>query len=276
MNKIHPVTILISGFMVMLAFLSYGYFMKWSPEMAETKANTDMTDQYIAQGNLLDKSKKRKAQAIAMVQSAAQKWQSVVVDRTPPKGLPNGIDLSEDPVHLTVDTPKFRNAIQSAVNTQIHAGGVTILNGPDIPSPDPNANPNSLLASFYNYPTLAAPAVIFDLGTVTVQGTYKQIFDNVRAWARMPHYLAVADGLRISGTSPQLVGTYQLSIVGFIRGSSVASALAQASGGAANTSPFGGGGGFGGPPPGMGGPPPGIMGGRGMGGPPPGMRGGGK
>jgi hypothetical protein len=217
-----------------------------------------MTEQYQAQANQLGKAQKRKAQAIAMVVAAAQKWEAIVKERTPPASLPDGINLSENAYQLTVDTPKFRNAIQKAVNAQIHAGGVTILNGPDIPSPDPNADPNSLLASFYNYPTLKSPAVIFDLGTITVQGTYKQIADNVRSWARMPHYLAVADGLRLSGTSPQLVGTYQLSIVGFIRGGVVASPL-EASAPASNTSPYSGGG----PGGGMGGPGgPGGMGGR--------------
>ena len=44
-----------------------------------------------------------------------------------------------------------------------------------------------------------------------------QIMANVRAYKSMPRYLAVADGLAISGTSPNLTGTYNLSIVGFIR-----------------------------------------------------------
>ena len=38
----------------------------------------------------------------------------------------------------------------------------------------------------------------------------------------MPNYLAVADGLRLDGTSPNLTGTYNLTIVGFMRTKSLA------------------------------------------------------
>lgn len=37
----------------------------------------------------------------------------------------------------------------------------------------------------------------------------------------MPNFLAVADGLQITGTSPVLTGTYNLTMVAFIRGDRV-------------------------------------------------------
>jgi hypothetical protein len=130
-----------------------------------------------------------------------------------------------------------------------------------------------VLDAFYNYQSFNFPIVIENLGTIRVQGTYDQIIANVRAYKSMPHYLAVTDGLRIDGTSPYLVGTYQLTVVGFIRGTKIWGAVPEG----ATTASVGGGraglppgmGGFGGPggprgPGGMGGPG-GGMGGPGMG-----------
>ena len=76
--------------------------------------------------------------------------------------------------------------------------------------------------------------------------------DNVRAYKTMPHYLAVADGLRIDGTSPNLTGTYNLTIVGFIRAKKIAPAVNEGAAAAA-TGGFGGTGGFPGGPGGPGG-----------------------
>jgi len=138
---------------------------------------------------------------------------------------------------------------------------VTVVNGPYVPGPDENGSATGILASFYNYPALGYPAVIFDLGTVTVQGSYKQIMDHVRSFSAMPHYLAVTDGLRIDGTSPNLTATYNLTVVGLLPPGTIYGTAPEA---ASNQSQ----GGFGGPagPRGPGGPPPGIPTGK-MGGP---------
>jgi hypothetical protein len=116
------------------------------------------------------------------------------------------------------------------------------------------------LASFYNYPAVAYPVVVKDLGVITVQGTIEQINENVRGWRRMPHYLAVADGLRITGTAPTLTGTYSLSIVGYIRAKnneiypSIASSALGAAGATAGATTPGGAFGGGAAPPAAGGP----------------------
>ena len=115
---------------------------------------------------------------------------------------------------LAIVVPTFRNSMQKMLNNQVKAGGVKVITGPSIPLAP--TDPTKILLSYFNYPALP-PVVIFDLGTVTVQGTYQQISDNIKAWTRMPHFLAVADGLRLTGTSPQLTGTYSVSIVGFLQ-----------------------------------------------------------
>lgn len=262
--KLSPLTIIIIGLMFFFPMLSLGYFMYWVPNNTEADMYAKNLEDLNTEAGKLPQAKKRRDEAIAKVKAAANEWQSYVVDRTPPKGLPEGIDLSVNAYQLTVDVQTFRNSIQKAINAQMRTGGVKVLNGPAIPEIDPNQPANSTLASFFNYPAIAFPVVIFDLGTVTVQGTMKQIFDNMRGWSRMPHYLAVADGLRLDGTSPVLTGTYNLSVVGYIRGHEIAPSVAEASGG-------GSGGAMGamaaGMPPGM---PPGMMGGpRGAAGGPP-------
>lgn len=104
--------------------------------------------------------------------------------------------------------------MQKMLNQQVKAGGIRVISGPTIPPPP--GDPTQILLSYFNYPGLP-PVVIFDLGTVTVQGTYQQITDNIEAWSNMPHFLAVADGLKLQGTSPILTATYQVSIVGFLQ-----------------------------------------------------------
>ena len=51
----------------------------------------------------------------------------------------------------------------------------------------------------------------------------------------MPNYLAVADGLQITGTTPTMTGRYNLSIVAYIRGDKIAPPVPEggASGGGA-------------------------------------------
>jgi hypothetical protein len=132
---------------------------------------------------------------------------------------------------------------------------------------------NEVLRTFYNYPPFAFPVVILDLGQVTVRGTYDQIKANYKAYSKMSRYLAIADGLQLEGTGATLTGTYNLSVVGFIRGKKIAPPIGDAAGAAPAA------GGIPGLPPGVtpfggpGGPPPGAVG---AGGPPPGAAGAGR
>jgi hypothetical protein len=154
-----------------------------------------------------------------------------------------GINIGVQAWQLTVDSKKFRNNIQRALNAQVRRGGVTVLAAPKVPEPDDSAA--TILANYYNYPAIKFPVVIFDLGTVSVRGTYKQIMDNVRSYSTMPRYLVVVDGLRIEGTAPVLTATYNLTLVGYIRGTKIYPPVPE---GAASATNSGGGGGFPGVP----------------------------
>ncbi|HLK13596.1 MAG TPA: hypothetical protein VKT78_02225 [Fimbriimonadaceae bacterium] len=176
------------------------------------------------------------------IEKVAQRWREIAATKTPPPDLAHGgIDISRNGAQLMVDSRQFRDSIQTAVNKQLRVGNVKLVgDGPRIP--DPSESASTVLADFYNYPAIPFPVVIFDLGTITVSGTYEQIMANVRAWKDMPNYLAVSDGLRIDGTSPNMTGTYSVSIVGFVHGNKLFPSLPEVPG----TTVAGGGGGGGG------------------------------
>lgn len=278
------------GFAVMLVELMFGLIYEYLPNTNDTKAYVANTELQNTEASKMPAAKKRVAVALAQVKQKDAAWQAYVATRTPPTN-PNkgGINLDENAYQLGIDTFRFRDSIQRALNAQLRKGGVKVLNAPTIEMLDPNMEVNNILPTFYNFPPLKFPAVMFDFGAITVQGTYKQIMDHLRAYKYMPNYLAVTDGLTLTGTSPVLTATYNLSIVGFIRGRHVFPPVAEQAaasaigGGGRGRGGFGGGGGPMGPggagmgpmggPPGM---PPG-MGRPGMaaaGGPPPGVPGG--
>ncbi|HEY3780743.1 MAG TPA: hypothetical protein VGL56_06655 [Fimbriimonadaceae bacterium] len=254
------------GISIGVIVVSWGYFWNYGPDIEEAKA---VEDQAAALHKIAHDEKGPAEQRVnvaqTMVNTKVAEWQQIVAKKTPPNTLSaGGINMGVDAWHMTIDVRVFRNSIQKAVNKQLKVGGVKVITGPTIPEPGDDAN--TVVSEFFNYPALPFPVVIFDLGQVTVQGTYKQIEDNMKAWKDMPNYLAVADGLALTGTSPILTGTYSVSMIGYIRASVVyptvqeaASAAAPALGGGP-PGPAGAAGGPGGRGPGRG------PGGRGPGG----------
>lgn len=261
--KISPLPIYLTGLFSTLAVVSFGYFQFYMPNMKEVDLNNDTLTALQTEAGKLPQAKKRVADAVDKVNKATAAWQKIVSTRTPPSNVAQGgIDLSKDAWHLAIDIKTYRNNVQRLVNKQMLAGGVKVVTGPYVPGVAETEQASSLLASYFHFPEYPYPVVIYDLGQVTVQGTYKQITDHVRSWSRLPRYLALADGLSITGTSPNLTGTYNLQVLGYIRGKNIAPPVkeAAASGGAGGGfggGGFGGGGfgGPGGPPPGFGGPP---------------------
>ena len=194
--KLSPITIYILGIAVAFIALSYGFFYQFMPNTKEAQNYADRREELEAEAAKLPKAKKRVEAAVQLVKAKSAQWQAVVAVRTPANNLKDGgISLAVNPYQLAVDTRKYRNVA-----------------GPGADDPV-----SGLLASFYNYPAVGFPVVVRDLGTITVEGTLGQIYANIRAWRRMPHYLAVADGLRVTGTAPVLTGTYNLAIVGYIK-----------------------------------------------------------
>lgn len=244
--KISPLTYYVIGLSIAIAVCAFGFFWFWTPNMAEAKNFTEYGDALQIEANKKPFAIKRRDEAIAMVKERGAAWQDVVMRKTPPQSVrAGGIDLAVNRWQLTVDARLFRNNIQRAVNAQLRKGGVTVINGPEVPAFSTNAT--DIVETGFNYPAIEFPVVIYDFGTVTVQGTFKQICDHVEAWSRMPNYLAVADGLRFTGTSPVLTATYNLSMVAFIRGQKIAPSVPEGAGGSSATVGGAGGAPFGGP-----------------------------
>lgn len=273
--NLSPITFYIVGAAFAIALFSYGLFQQYLPNTKEAANYREVTDKLKAEADKMPQAEKRVKKAEEMVEIEASKWREVVSQKTPPTSLSaGGVNLAVNGWQLIVDTKKYRNNIQRAINTQVKVGGVKVINGPYVPGVDESISANQVLADFYNFPPLQFPVVLKELGAVTVQGTYNQIKANMEGWSRMPRYLAVADALQITGTSPNLIGTYNLTLVGYIRGKTIfppvpegaataSSGAGGFGGGARGGNPFGG---AGGPPAFGGGGPPGF-GGGGPGGP---------
>ncbi|MFI5384868.1 MAG: hypothetical protein ACHQ50_02000 [Fimbriimonadales bacterium] len=214
--KLSGWTIIVIGVCLGLSAICYSYFQVYAPSEDAAQYMRDYKANLETQAGKQKKAEDRVRKAQKLVQIAADKWNVYVAKFTPSDSLAaNGINVFENPFQLVVDSPKYRNNAQRAFNAQLHAGGVTILSAQDIPPPTDSEK--DILASYYNYPAFLFPVVLWELGPVTVKGTYAQICQNVRSWTNMPHYLAVVDGLRFDGTSPILTATYNVTIVGFIR-----------------------------------------------------------
>ena len=227
------------GFCIFICCIIGGWVV-YQPNEGEAKARRANKEVADGESDKKPRAQKRLKDAVALVEKEVGVWQGIVAQKTPPTSVPaGGIDISENGAQLVVDSGHYRNSLQAAVNHQVKVGGIKLLSqGPIVT--DPGESPSTILAQYYNYPAIPFPVVIFDFGTVSVEGTYEQIMANVRGWKNMPNYLAVADGLRLEGTSPHLQGTYSLSLVGYIRTKTLFPTLPEIPGSAST----GAGGGF--------------------------------
>ncbi len=246
--KLAPWTILLIGIAVFLVAITYGLFQHYIPNSTETRYYNEYAEALQVEADKMPAAKKRLDNAVKLVQQSGMEWQEVVERKTPPRNLrQGGIDLAVNRWQLTVDAPKFRDSIQRAVNAQLKRGGVEVLTGPTVPAFSTSAK--DIVETGFNYPAIKFPVAIYDFGQIQVRGTLAQIFANYQAWASMPNYIAVVDGLAINGTSPKLVGTYNLTVVAYIRAPKPSGPVPEGGGGDANG---GGGGGGGGAAPGGG------------------------
>ena len=96
----------------------------------------------------------------------------------------------------------------------------------NITLPAPSTDPNQVNKKSFEFP----------LGTVSVQGTFQNVLNNVQRWNNF-NRLVVVDGLTLSGNSPRLVGTYTLRVVIFTHGDPSTETVPQAT---QSTGGFGG------------------------------------
>lgn len=218
--KLSPLPIYLLGIVFAICALLYAFMVHWSPNTTEAQFQKELKAKLDAEAAKMPQAQRRVETARRKVEEIGADWRRIALRHTVPASLERGgIDLSKDRWSLTVDAPRFRDNMQRAVNAQLKRGGVIVESGPTIPFP-PSAAP-SIVEQYFNFPALKFPVVMFDLGEVRVRGTLQQITNHLKAWRDMPNYLAVTDGLALSGTSPTLSATYNLSIVGYINGTRI-------------------------------------------------------
>lgn len=235
MFKLSGWVFLVAGIFMGLAIVSYGFFQFYVPDSTEAEMINVYAGNLQKEADKIPATERRIENAVARVEEMADIWRE-----TSSRKSANGngfIDLTQNPLSLTVSAPAYRNKVQTAVNRQVKVGGVTVINGPFVQRPSNDAQ--SLMNSYFNYSRLPFPVVLFELGTVTIQGTFAQIARNVQAWSDMPDYFAVVDGLAITGTSPQLTATYNVAIVGFPPGGTTGELAAPVITGASQTGQLG-------------------------------------
>jgi hypothetical protein len=218
--KLAPAAFVAIGFALAVVAIAYAYFYYYEPKMATAASFNEVSDQLDAVIAQAPNAQKRVEEANAKVQEAVDRWNAIAIRKTPPADWKQaGVDLNINAWQVTNMSIPYRNMLQKAINQQVKAGGVKVINGPLVPNFSRNAS--DILRVNYNYPVLQFPVVFVGPSTVVVRGTYNQIMSNVRAWNHMPNYLAMATNLRITGTSPELTGTYQVMIVGYVRGQEI-------------------------------------------------------
>ena len=242
--KFTPRTIIVIFCSIAAIILSVAFFRFYQPNEVEAGYYTTYGDQLETEANKLSASKKKLVESFKLREELDTQWQSVVVRKTPPDRRDRGgINLGVNRYQLVNDVLNFRNKIQLAVNRQVRIGGVKVINGPNVPAF--SDNPATIIEADLGYQTYGYPVKIYDFGRVTVQGTASQIRANVEAWSRIPNFIAVTDGLTIEGTAPVLTGTYNVSMIMYLRYSNlfptvpagVGSAAAPGAAGAAGGGP---------------------------------------
>lgn len=206
---------IVVGLFVGGSIFGYFWFQHYSPDEKEAANLNTYGDQLQAQANLDQATKDRIDKAIEDVERITREWNDVVDAKMQNDDAFPALDV--DPWQLVVNTPAYRNKVQRAVNRQVKAGGVTVVQGPEVVFP---GGEPGLMASYFNFGAsrLPFPVVVFELGTVTIRGSMEQIVANVEAWSDMPDYFAVADGLAITGTDSDLTATYNVVILGYLPG----------------------------------------------------------
>lgn len=239
--KLSGWTWIVIGLCLGLSALGFVFIQYYMPYEQAVEMNNTYRDQLTTEKNKQNAANKRVQEAMDLVQERATAWNAVVATKTPSDSVANGgINFNVNGYQLVVDAVKYRNNVQRAVNYQVKRGGVKVINGPTVPPPPDS--PADLVNTYFNYTNFSFPAAYFEMPGITVEGNYNQIMANVKSWATMPRYLAVADGLTITGTSPKLRATYNVVMLGYLRGSKVTPYPLEATA-ASNTTPGGGQGG---------------------------------
>jgi Tfp pilus assembly protein PilO len=226
-NKVSGWVIIVSALLLGLSALCFAYFQYWSPNLAEAQNWADQREKLKTELDKRPRLEKTMKEALDQQAKLETQWASLIAAKSVAPSLENGgIDISKQGWQLAVDARRYRDSVQNILNRQLLRGGVKVLDpAPFVPMPSDSGT--QVAADMFNTPPLPFPVVIYDMGTVRVEGTYEQIMANVRAYKDMPEYYAVVHNLQIQGTAPKLTGSYQLSFIGYVRAKEIHPAVPE-------------------------------------------------
>jgi hypothetical protein len=206
MFKLNALTFFIVG-VVLMAMIFFGFFfLKIKPENEEIGYYADKSLELdgIISADSQSRAVERVRNAMQQVRDAEVAWKQVTTWRTPAAGTFN---MTPNRWQLVVNARRWHSKAEADLNRWVRRNGVTMVTPPRLLVPYPTDQPNDLVQYYFNYPALPFPVAIWDLGTITVQGTWEQIMQNVRSWSTIPGYIASVRGLSITGTGSRLQGT---------------------------------------------------------------------
>ena len=236
MAKITQAQVYIIGVVLTVITAALIYFLLIKPSMESLAEQTAKYEQRKAVAEKMPQAQKARKTAETQIAAAKADW--AVYDR---QLMPN-IDISNLIIghqqllneQIVVLIPKVEKFLQADKSVQVVSAALT----PPATSGDPNV--------------VNKKEFTYDLGTVSVAGTFPAILKHAERWNRFDRLILVT-GLTLSGNSPRLVGTYSLRCFEITHGEKPGDPIPQAAAGA--------GGGFGGGP--GSGPPPGYSNGPG-------------
>lgn len=215
MFKLSPLTYVVTGVVLMLMIFFGFFFLKIRPELQEAQWYAEKSDELevIISPASRQAAVDRVRNAKQRVQDAEVQWKQASSWRTPSAGT---LNLTPNRWQLVVNARRWHTKAENDLNRWVRRGGVTLVSPPRLLVPYPTDQPNELIQYYFNYPALPFPVAIWDVGTVTVSGTWDQIMSNVRSWSLIPGYIASVRGLSITGTGNRLTGTYGLTVVVYV------------------------------------------------------------
>ena len=215
MFKLSPLTYVVVGVVLAASIFLGFWFMKIAPgrqEIAYWSDHNAKLDEIISEPSKRAAAE-RVRQALSMVRDAETSWKLIAQRRTPSSGQMNLVPHRWQNV---VNARRWHGRVEADLRKWMSQSSVRLVDPPLLMIPFPTDQPNQLVQYYFNYPAFPFPIGIWDLGTVTVEGTYDQITNHVRNWSNIPNYIASVRGLSLQGTGNRLRGTYGLTLIAYV------------------------------------------------------------
>jgi hypothetical protein len=213
MRRMTLAQILAGGIVVSILIAVGFYFLMIKPDSAALDLQNQRNEELQAVVDSRSRAQERVDTANEEQRKVMREWARYIARKSPPKST---INLDQDRWRLTTQFRTFRTKLSDDLASFMRKSGVEVLAPPTVP--DFGDNPNKLVTDYFHYGTLKFPCAVLSCGTVSVRGTFERILRHVERWNDLPNYIALADGLTLQGTSPNLIGTYNLLVIVYPRG----------------------------------------------------------